>query len=48
VAGISSTEWRHTFVLKRIGKVAATPPPDICAFGDLFPIVFGQADRPFQ
>jgi hypothetical protein len=32
--------------LQRVGKVAAALPPDICAFGDLFPIVFGEADRP--
>jgi hypothetical protein len=33
---------------QRVGKVAAALPPDICAFGDLFPIVFAQADPPFQ
>jgi hypothetical protein len=35
-------------VLKRVGKVAAALPPNICAFGDFFPIVFGQADPPLQ
>jgi hypothetical protein len=33
---------------QRVGKVAAALPPDICGFGDLFPIVFGEADRPLQ
>ena len=37
----------RSFTLNALVNITAASPTDICAFGDPFGIVFGEADPPF-